>query len=174
MYWTYVTVPLYASSALMHSIGFFLLYKVEFRPENQRLILMHLSAAEFFQSVITAVEHTLYFLVKEIERVRRYSIQTNFSVGILLKFILIHLIVDRTLDVYLHLRYPIIVTKRNVRIILCTFWLLAIVTGTIVLSLEIFYIHNSKLLVLNVLLVVYIIVDGLVVTCSVSSFIYLF
>ena len=99
MYWTYVTVPLYASSALMHSIGFFLLYKVEFRPENQRLILMHLSAAEFFQSVITAVEHTLYVLVKEIERVLRYSIWTNFSIGILLKFILIHLIVDRTFEI---------------------------------------------------------------------------
>ena len=172
---SYIQISLFASSGLMHCLGFLLLCRIKFRPENQRLILMHLSVVEFFHSVTSTIDSILYAQqnIKHTVKIARFTIWSGISFGILFKLILIHLIADRTLDIYLHLKYPVIVTRERIKKLLCILWLLTTITSTTVLVLDKLWIKDT-LAVTYVLIKVYMIFDIFVVACSISSFVYLF
>ena len=47
------------AGAILHSLGFCLLWKVKFEPENQRLFLLYLSAVQFVYSAALCICHLL-------------------------------------------------------------------------------------------------------------------
>ena len=173
----YLSVALSSISVLMHLLGFHLLCKVEFEPENQRLILMHLSVVEIMNSMLTLVEVGTYAFtnpihIKMVLALSRFDIWISVSFGLLFKCMLTLLISDRTLDIFLHLRYPIIITRWRILITLCSLWFILIAAGTIILLLDILYIDDTEA-ILKALSQVYMIFDSVVVTCFLLSVVYL-
>ena len=105
--------------AILHFLGFSLLNKVKFWPGNQRLILLNLSAVEFVYCTSLCIIYSSMSLrpslpQKDLERVVQSFLWLDVSFNLLLKFLMIYVIIDRTLDIYFHLRYPVIFTRNFV------------------------------------------------------------
>ena len=86
---------------------------------------------------------------------------------------MMYVIIDRTLDIYLHLRYPVIFTRSLVAKILCALWVCALFIGTGFLILEVLYIKNLDIAYIYAT-ATYVVVDAILFAISVLSFVYLF
>ena len=86
---------------------------------------------------------------------------------------MIYVITDRTLDIYLHLRYPVIFTRSLVAKILCALWVCALFIGTGFLILEVLYIKNLDI-TYTYATATYVVVDAILFAISALSFVYLF
>ena len=162
--------------AIFHFVGFCLLYRVKFEPENQRLILLNLAAVEFVYCASLCICYSLLSslpLGEDFYRLVPSLLWFDMSFNLLLKFVMIYVIIDRTLDIYLHLRYPVIFTRSRIVKILCALWVFAIFSATVILMLALLYIKDFRIIFRYVTLT-YVVVDGILLAISALSFLYLF
>ena len=168
-------VVMLGAIAILHSFGFFLLNKIKFQPANQRLILLHLSAVEMTYCFALCICYTLLACLPSEKHGRIYQsyLWLNVSFNLLLRCLIMYVIIDRTLDIFLHMKYPVIFTRNRVIGMICALWLLAFLSGSATLLLEIFYIKNISKISFHAS-VTYVVIDTVLFLVSLSSFVYLF
>ena len=115
----------HALVAIVHLIGFILLYRVKFRPVNQRLLLLNLSFTELCiglsQSIVYSI--LLFDCDADCDLTDTFF---NASLHILNKAIMIYLICDRALEICLNIKYPLYFNEERTKKVLACMWVLSV------------------------------------------------
>ena len=128
----------YCVVAVLHGIGFLLLYHAKMEQANQRMILLNFASCELAISLFkifslpfnSNTDRTCFI------GSNGHSVTEYVAKGLIICLIavyqlsLIHQTMDRFLDVYLHIRYSAIITKRRTVCLLCSYWVLSALLGT--------------------------------------------
>ena len=127
----------YLSSSLLssafHLFGIVLVCRMTMTASNQKLLITNLSSTELLYSLIMSTQTILKMLCLD-----RHVIFVIFYWIVLLisfaanKLMMLYLILDRLADIYLHMRYPLFITKARVVKILVALWMLAFIYGAII------------------------------------------
>ena len=121
--------------AILHLCALILLLNARTKLKNQRLIMINLSLTELMYcmdnvliySVEFATQSTLVELKNRALLVATSSAVMMFTMAN--KFVVLYLIVDRFLDIFFHMKYPLYFTKFRVKCILCLLWVTSIIYG---------------------------------------------
>ena len=162
-------VTLYALAAILHVIGLLLLKKVKHKPDNQRKILENISFVELLFS-IGAIPDLLYD-----PGTFSWTVCCDFwwtFIYTVFQMLMLFLITDKIACIHLHLRYPLIFTKRRVKIVLVSFWILGGLAALAVALSEIFWIERK--VVQLYYSYSYLTLDAIIVIVLFGQFLYLF
>ena len=137
----YTNVVLFGIGGTFHAIGLIVLSKVRVGAtyENQKLILQNLAVVELLLSISMLVARIvqLNVLYEGTVKLIMYTV-TGFPY-LALPSLLMYMLLDRIFAVYFHVRYLVIFTRKLVKIILTTIWILAAtITLLATLSAEIY------------------------------------
>ena len=133
----YARVAGYCLVALLHGIGFFLLYHAKIEQENQKMILLNFALCELAISIFkifslpfnSNTDRTCY-IGNNSNSVTEYVAKgVIISLLAVYQLSLIHQTMDRFLDVCLHMRYNAIVTKKRTVYLLSSYWVVGILLG---------------------------------------------
>ena len=125
-------------------LGFLLLYKTKMQLINQRLIMMNLTlnicvnclgTATFLGGDLFGYPHIALIYIEGF--LFYWSCSTS-------KFTIMHLIIDRFLDVYLHLKYAVYFTKSTVVKIIICLWVMGGLSASILIIVEIHVLGTNK------------------------------
>ena len=162
---------LFSLGALLHGLGFTILYRSNMQLRNQRLILMNLSFAQFSFS-INRLTSAICIDRYQQEKCRYITSFSDCIFAMSYKFFMLHLIIDKTCHVYFHLRYPTIFTQRVLKSLLCSVWFLNTLLGFGAVLLEIADAISFGSIYLF-LLKLYLSADLLILITTILSFMYL-
>ena len=112
----------YFFAALIHMIGLLLLWKVKFKPVNQRIIISHLAFSELVNNVLQGV---VYAVLTAGKWNKMWSYFDQFFYAFFVganKLIMLYLICDRMRGIYMHTKYPIYFISKRVKIISFSLW----------------------------------------------------
>ena len=118
----------------IHLVGIALLCKTQSDLQNQTIIMINLSLTE----MLFCINLCIPFIGKialdeeewdELKYLKSFNLGIDMSTFIVNKMVMLYLIIDRFLDIKLHMKYPLYFTKTRVTRILCLFWLLGAVYG---------------------------------------------
>ena len=137
----------YSLVVLIHLLGLFLLRLVKFQPINQRIVIIHLAFAELVYNLYQLFVYIFLMIGRcdEDSSCRYVDAHFFFFLGTANKFIMIYLIVDRLLDILLHLRYPLYFTEERVKNVLLAIWIFCWIYALIMLLLMKFDIAGDSL-----------------------------
>ena len=115
----------FVASACLHSIGIYLLYRVKLKLINQRIIIANLALSELASSV----HHTLIAARRMAGLCQEVwdDLELFFNAFLLLsnRLIMFHLVLDRFLDIFLHMKYPLYFTKSRLVKIAFVGWIVS-------------------------------------------------
>ena len=164
-----LAIVVYVPPTILHGTGIILLYKSRGELPNQRVITLNLATAEFLfctsrvilHSVILAgVSHTVTLTVLYC------SVYITFCAT---RFAILHIILDRFLDIWLNIKYPRYVNKANLIKIIIFLWFISTVIAVTFVFLETFKIVRRDKPQFGRLTG-----DIIIVFAAISTFIYLF
>ena len=127
---TIVSLALLAASIILNSFGIYLMKRTHGAYTNQKLILIHLSSCH----IHLAISRTTYTVLHhyEIPTENYYKLAALGFIYIELStyyLIIISLTVDRFVACKYPLRYAIVLSRKKMRIILATAWILGLVVN---------------------------------------------
>ena len=157
--------------AVLHCMGLILLYKCKSDLPNQRLLIINLAVVEMF----TGIFATMYFVLtitghhtSNVRLAERFLLTLSTT---RVRFTVLHIILDRFLEIYLSVKYPIMMTLNKMMVLNSCLWLLSVV----------FAIINTVLMHLNGLAVtmkfvgfVLFILDIVIIVAASSTYIYFY
>ena len=161
----------YTIPFLLHSLGINLLYKARGAElPNQRLLTLNLAVAESFYCLSGAVLNTK--LLVEVSKSSTSYIVLNyframFFLGI--RFAMLHIIVDRFLEVWLNIKYAIYIHNGTLIKSICTLWILVILVSVAVGLFETYKLTNREKIH-----VVRLVIDIIILIAAGLTFTYLF
>ena len=169
-----VFIALSALAGLLHIIGICLLFMVKTLPQNQKLLLMNLSAIEM---VLNWLRVAKYSIVKETETMDTHFLDPFFifmeTLSVFsMRFAILHIIGDRFLEVYLNIKYPLYMNSKRNKQILAIMWLFSIIFAVTRLLLYLFHSdirNNVKFYDTTIL-----ILDLLIFTSSMATYLYFY
>ena len=156
---------------VLHMIGCVLLCVTKIQVANQRKILIHLSVVEMLLSFFVAVNFTMLYYLK-VQQWRYVELFSQTLFGFLHKCFMFYLLIDRVMDIYFHLSYPIICSQGRVTLALFTLWILNII-GAIV-TVAIAWFHRSYIDTMIKSIYFYTVTDFLILLMTICCFSYLY
>ena len=166
----------YAVASVAHALGLFLLYKAKADLPNQRIVTMNLAAAEMMLCLWTVCAYAVKLILGVFFPDKTLHYMTCFFEIFLytnIRFVLIHIIIDRFLYVWLHLKYSIYINKRSLPKIIVCYWLGSSLLGvlfTLLVRFQVIDMHMYFHAFLNLILAL----DVLIVTLAIITYVYLF
>ena len=137
----------YSLVILVHLFGLLLMRRVKFQPTNQRILIMHLAFAELTYNLYQLLVY-IFHMMGRCDKPSSCNYANAFFfffLGTTNKFIMIFLVIDRLLDILLHLRYPLYFTEQRVKNVLRAIWLFCGTYATIMVVLIRFNIKGDPL-----------------------------
>ena len=170
--WWQIIVPLtlFAISGVAHLIGFSLLYKVKCELINQRVILLNISFVEMLLSFFITV-NLICGRFFEIQAWCYVSLVSQMWFGMHLKCLMMYLVVDRTLDIYLHLKYAVLFPRERVIKIIAIMWILMFFVAIVHLTFSLYL--TGCMTIMHIAVVTYTVFDALICVTTIVSFAYL-
>ena len=111
-WWYTIFIAMYSSVAIIHLIGILLLCKAKHSLPNQRLLTMNLAIAEMVTCLITAV---FYAVLPSYDQIEYKVVLLFLAIAFVeVRLTMLHIIFDRFLEIYTNNRYPVIMTHRNI------------------------------------------------------------
>ena len=165
----------YSFVAVIHLFGLLLLRRVKFQPTNQRIVIINLAFAELFLNLHQFIVH-IFLMMDRCDIHTLCDLVDKFFylfLGNANKLIMIYLIIDRLLDVHLHIRYPLYFTEQRVTYIMLAIWLLCFIYAILVIILIRFKIGNRQAITWFVLLF-HIGIDTVIVLSALITYIFLY
>ena len=109
---------------LLHGFGLCVLYQVKTNLLNRRLLVVHLALAEFllsFHSVVifSVSGHWNADWSSTLVFIDTYIIMKFYTV---VRFIVLHIMLDRFTKVYLNLGYPLYMNNKKAKLIVAAEW----------------------------------------------------
>ena len=126
----------YAFVSLFHVAGLSLLCKAKRRFPNQRILTMNLAATEMFWCLNMVV---LFSTIQYLRSKPVLDYFLHFFTVLLyveLRLTMLHTIIDRFLEIHTTIKYPHYMTKKKVKIIMASLWLVSGVCASISLILK--------------------------------------
>ena len=168
-----VNLSLCTVASILHSFGFFVLWKVKQKNPylaTQRLYLMHLSVSENIYSIF----YGLYFVFDLTFENSTWKTVIYIIAGggayVWYLLILIMLTIDRFLTVYFNIRYIAVWSIRKAKQVLALCFLVSF-TASIFFAI---YLQNLKEAYVFLTLYIWVPVDSLFVTVSIFTYIYIY
>ena len=157
----------YASVAIVHLFGLILLYLVRFKPANQRLLLLNLACTGVCSGIVQTIVYS--FLLSNCNS-DCDLVDTFFNVflQILNKAIMIYLILDRALEIYLNIKYPLYFKEKTMEKVLGSLWIFSAVF-IFVLVLFLKFCEGSKEHIYLVMAGVYLAEDVIIFISALST-----
>ena len=129
-------LPLYAISLALHSLGIYLLTIVQQKSRTQDAIFVNLSIAEIFMSCCDLTQNILsrsfvHPLVIDYLTIIQCALFVIPSI-----WIMTLLALNRFLEVYLNIKYNLMVNRKKMRILLVLFWVVGILTAFLLVFLR--------------------------------------
>ena len=103
----------------LHMVGILLLYKIKGGVRNQRVITLNLAIAEMLFCLVNVI--ILIISLMNMSLSSRYIVNLYCLFGPLfcvIRFAILHIIIDRFLYIWLNIKYPIYLSSRNLKIII--------------------------------------------------------
>ena len=157
--------------AVLHCLGLFLLYESKSDLPNQRLLLINLALVEMLIGFSGALKLTLLITghLSAIVRLAERFIITLLYTRI--RLTILHIIVDRFLDIYLNIRYHLYMSSAKMKILNGCLWLLGIVFAVINAILM----HlKGKSMTVKFGACMLLIFDVIIVTAAISSYMFFY
>ena len=155
---------------VLHIIGIFLLYKAKGGLKNQRIITLNLAIAEMLICLLNVII-LITSLVKNL-MTSRYIIILHClyaSLFLTIRFAMLHIIIDRFLDIWLNIKYPIYMSSKNLRRIIIVQWIFGFVFSSCFVLLYWFdYIHHHSFATIRFCM------DIIILISALFTFTYLF
>ena len=117
--------------AVLHGVGLFLLLKCKSDLPNQRLLLINLAIVEMFTGFFGALKLVLMITGYFSARVRLVERFIGTLLYTRIRFAVLHIIMDRFLEIYLNLRYPLHMNIAKMKILSVCLWVIGIIFATI-------------------------------------------
>ena len=158
----------YCLVAALHIVGLVLLHKAKLQIQNQKIILMNLSVSE----MLFCLFESFYFLNELVwsSETLKYVIVGITSISFLnVRFAMFHFIIDRFLDIWLNLKYPLYFSKKILTIIIITQWILSFILVVVMITLL-----NFKVIGWYTVQIVRLSMDIIIVIAALITFPYLF
>ena len=165
----------YTLVTTFHALGFFLLYKTKGELPNQRIITMNLALVEMLYclsqiSFIVFDWTNAHFFIRGIIYGQVFLEVFIFCT---IRLIILHLIIDRFLDVWLNLKYPVYINKKSLLITIAVLWFIGISLG---LTLALYAHLDIKKLAncFRIIKVLHLALDITIIVTSLATHIYFF
>ena len=113
---------IYGFPSVLHFAGFVLLYQANRVLPNQRLITMNLAVTEMIYCMVQVIYHALIaadLLTDVVDIILEYTLVSYFCA---IRFAILHIIIDRFLDIWLNIKYPIYINSRKILISIAIQW----------------------------------------------------
>ena len=124
----------YALTAVLHTIGLYLICKIKISPCNQRLLITNLAAIEMVGSWYSVLTNSVMISRKWDMRWEHTHIFIAFVIYTAIRLAVLNVILDRFLDIFLNLKYPLYMTKKMISGILTIEWIV-VVSAAVVFTL---------------------------------------
>ena len=114
----------YSLSTILHSIGLYLLISTKGLLENQRIVTINLAVSELCSSVYQVIMKIIENHSGDEHDLSAFLIDACFSILLFsnIRFVFIHLLLDRFLDIHLNIKYTVYFTKARLIMIVCGVW----------------------------------------------------
>ena len=128
---------LYVFSAIVQIIGVYVLYHTKNLRVTQRIILINIGICHISYSIscICDFSKMIWNSQELIGSPCLYVVILGFNYTLLVHY----LSIDRMLEIYLHLKYPIVMTKQISYFVIILLWLISLLLAFIVLLVTCFY-----------------------------------
>ena len=161
-------IAAYVFLLLLHIAGLILLFKARNDLPNQRLLTKNLAVAEisFCLSKIVTFSALLY------HRSFWTSLLDNFlscfSVTVI-RLSMLHIILDRFIEIYSNIKYPLLMTFKRFLILIATNWAVSVISATIITVLV--AVTKSIALIFRVFLLLLLILDITVLLSAITTYV---
>ena len=119
--------------ALLHTLGLILLCKLRWELPNQQILSLNLVVVELVHAYYVIIVDSI--LLSGIEYPDQFFLVFTF-IGTLLsteiRLAVLHIIMDRFLEIYLNVKYPIYMPEKRMKIIVASLWCLCAVLASVV------------------------------------------
>ena len=154
----------YSIVSLLHLAGLLLLWKAKKSLLNQRILTMNIAAIEMFYCLEMVVLFSTFPYLK-----------TNVALDYILHFFtvllyieirltMLHIILDRFLEIFINIKYPIYMTHKQLLIIMASLWSISVACASISVILQAKQFHLKMALILDIVILL----------CSVTTYGYFF
>ena len=166
-----ISISGYALAVAVHVIGLVLLFKSRGDLPNQRLITINLAASEMMMCLWAVIVYGRALCSIQMSDAFFYaSFFGQFTLYTNIRFVMLHMIIDRFLYIWLNLKYAIYVTEKNLFKIIVTYWCVSMAIG-LILTLSVKYIIDDSLFVPAYVILA---LDIFIVISAVTTYVYLF
>ena len=121
----------YSAVCCFHTLGLYLLCKTKSDLPNQKLITINLAISEILVSAFKLSADIVEFVGIESETWSYCIVFFNIIFFTGFRFIVLHMIFDRFLDIHLNIKYQIYFKTKTLTIILLSLWILSFTLGII-------------------------------------------
>ena len=158
----------FAFAFLCHMFGVYLLKVGKVAIANQRVIIINLALSEMLSSCTQCINS-----VFAINRTRStFLLFFVATCGLVTRFVMLHLIVDRSMVIYFHLKYHLYFTKKRVKVASLVLWL---VSASLSLGFSLVAQYKLSYWKVNIMIMyAYSAADSIIILSSVISYTHLF
>ena len=173
MLYSSILVAGFTVTSVVHSFGLWLLYVVKTLPQNQRILIFHLSAIEIVYSWIVVIDEPLSNSGKKaiISNFNHFYDFTMPLLVLVMRFAVLSIIFDRFLAIFLNIKYPLYVTSKRLAWTIAGEWF---ISCTCMISLTIHRENEDKDAAEEILGPLVIVLDTIVVLSALTTYIYFF
>ena len=158
---------------VLHGLGLCILHQVKINLFNQKVLVINLAVAEFLLSLHQVV---IYSVIMSGRWNAILESMDHFMIGlsyIMIRFIVLHIILDRFADIYLNLKYPLYMDNKRTKFIVTVEWTISAILAT-TLTILFFYQFLSDDQIWRVTDTVIVIFDLIILVSAILTYIYFF
>ena len=160
----------YSLPTVLHVVGIILLYKAKGGLPNERIITLNLAIAEMLFCVLNVIFCIIVLsdpLLTSTQIMILFCISATFFFST--RFAVLHVIIDRFLDIWLNIKYPLYMINKKLRFAIVTQWILGFIFATIIIFLVSF-----NFISINTVAAIRVCLDIIILIAAVVTFTYLF
>ena len=163
-----ISIGGYSIAACLHAVGTVLLYLSKGELPNQRLVTMNLAIAEMLFCLLVVIYHIVDSM--RLLQTPAYIISMHYFILSLfcsIRFAILHIIVDRFLNIWLHLKYPLYFNRKTLIKTIILEWILSLFVAFVVVLLLNFRVKYTSIFARLFL-------DLMIIIVALATFVYLF
>ena len=165
------------AAAFLHTFGFCLIYTTKSDLPNQRLITLDLSLTEMIISWKMVIKVVLLLTKNKlfIKESDAWYVDAFLDIALYtsIRLVVLHIIIDRFIDIKLNIKYPIYITEKRLKFIVLSMWIVSIISAviwTVTKKLQILELSTWIICISAVIVVA----DTLIVILSIVTYTYFF
>ena len=133
-----IYLVVYTALAMLHFVGLILLSKADNDIPNQTILTKNLAVAEMLFCINYVVLFSVLLNVED-PSILKYIFATDTLFYTEIRFTMVHMILDRFLEIHMNIKYPVYMSLKKVLLIVVIHWSISAVCGIINFILAVLY-----------------------------------